>query len=74
MSIRTPLAAIAILGLIALPALGPPASAANFGAHVGLAQATMRDRYFEAGALLADAEVQGPIAGGAYFGGQVAPT
>jgi len=56
-SIRAPLAAIVILGLLALPALGPPATAANFGAHVGLAQATMRDRYFEAGALLADLDV-----------------
>ncbi len=55
-SLRASLAAIAILVLLALfvPALSPPASAANDGAHVGLAEDTLRDRWFVAGALLAD--------------------
>ncbi len=54
MSHRVVLAAIAALALLLVPAVAPSARAANDGAHVGLAAATLNDRWFAAGALLAD--------------------
>ncbi len=54
MSRRVLASAVAVLALLLAPALAPPASAANDGAHVGLAAATLNDRWFAAGALLAD--------------------
>lgn len=46
----TPLALL----LLAFVALLPPAQAANFGGHVGLAHAIWEDPYFRAGALIPD--------------------
>src|SRR6058998_831889 len=47
-------AAVAAVAIIVLPILAGSSSAANFGAHAGLAEDTVPDRYFVAGALLAD--------------------
>src|SRR3990172_10922546 len=47
--------AVAILA-VAFLALLPPAEAANFGAHAGVANGVFVDPYFRAGALLADVD------------------
>src|SRR5438093_7774142 len=47
-------AAVAAVAIIVLPILAGSSFAANFGAHAGLAEDTVPDPYFVAGALLAD--------------------
>jgi len=44
------------LAILALTVLVPPAQAANFGVHTGLADDVWADPYFRAGALLADVD------------------
>jgi len=45
---------VAALAILIFPALAGSSSGANFGSHAGLAEDTVPDRYFVAGALLAD--------------------
>src|SRR2546425_9617407 len=45
---------VAALAILIFPSLAGSSSAANFGAHAGLAEDTVPDRYFVAGALLPD--------------------
>src|SRR2546428_7582306 len=44
---------VAALAILIFPALAGSSSGANFGSHAGLAEDTVPDRYFVAGALLA---------------------
>src|SRR5437867_11094453 len=45
---------VAALAILIFPALAGSSSGANFGSHAGLAEDTVPDRYFVAGAVLSE--------------------